>query len=201
MTVTEFARQSEMKLTSWTDRIFKTAGVRISDFNIVKMIKLCDFSMSRLKSESDKLISYCKRNNLDSVPNEIVELMVKPSGENAVYEFTDAVLRRSKKEACTLLENLKQQNVEAIALVASLAKTFNALALVKSARGKITEQEFATLTGCFPWQLRTYTAASEGFEKEALQKAIHLTLLCDSDLKSVSVPPYVLVENLVVSVL
>jgi DNA polymerase-3 subunit delta len=201
MTVVEFARQSEMKLTSWTDRIFKSEEVRISDFNIVKMIKLCDFSMTRLKSESDKIIAYCKRNSLDSVPNEIIELMVKPSGESAVYEFTDAVMRRSKKEACTLLENLKQQNVEAIAIVASLAKTFNALAVVKSARGKLSDSEFAVVTGCFPWQLRSYTSASENFERKELQKAIRLTLICDRELKSISVPPFALLEDLVVSAL
>ncbi len=201
MTVTEFARQSEGKLTSWTDKIFRNAEVRISDFNIVKMIKLCDYGMMRLKSESEKLIAYCKRNSLDSVPNELVELLVKPSGENAVYEFTDAVMRRSKKEACTLLEKLKQQNVEPVIIVSSLAKTFSALSLVKSARGKLTESEFAAVTGFFPWQFRSYASVVGNWETLSLAKAIELTLICDRELKSIGAPPFALVSDLVVSAL
>ena len=201
MTVTEFARQSENKLTSWTDKIFRSAEVRISDFNIVKMIKLCDYSMMRLKSESEKLIAYCKRSSLDSVPNEIVELFVKPSGENAVYEFTDAVMRRAKKEACTLLEKLRQQNVEPVVIVSSLAKTFNALSLAKSARGKLTDSEFAAVTGFFPWQLKNYVSAAQNWENASLARAIELTLICDRELKSIGVPPFTLVSDLVVSAL
>ncbi len=201
MTVTEFPRQSEMKLISWTDRIFKNDEIRISDFNISKMIKLCDFSMTRLKSESEKLIAYTKRNGLDTVPNEIIDILVKSSAENETYEFTDAVLRRQKKEACTILENLKGQNIEPIVLASVLSKAFGTLAVVKSARGKMNDNEIAGITGVFPWQVKNYVTASSCWEEKDLRLAIDLTFQCDIDLKSTGVDGYVLIERLVVQAL
>ncbi len=198
MTVTEFPRQSEMKLTSWTDRIFKNEEIRISDFNISKMIKLCDFSMTRLKSESEKLIAYSKRNGLDTVPNEIIDILVKSSAENETYEFTDAVIRRQKKEACTILENLKGQNIEPIVLASVLSKAFCALAVVKSARGRMNDNEIAGITGVFPWQVKSYVTASSYWEEKDLRQAIDLTFQCDIDLKSTGIDGYVLIERLVV---
>lgn len=201
MTVTEFARQSEMKLLSWTDRIFKTAEVRISDFNITKMIKLCDFSMTRLKSDSEKLIAYCKHNGLDTVPNEIIDLLVKPTAENEGYEFVDAFIKKSKKEACTILENLKGQNVEAVIVLSMIAKAVNALSVLKSSRGKYPDPEVINMTGLFPWQIKSYISASSNWTTSELKKATELTFACDSDLKSTGVPPYVLLERLVVSII
>lgn len=201
MTVTEFARQSEMKLLSWTDRIFKTSEVRISDFNITKMIKLCDFSMTRLKSDSEKIIAYCKRQGLDTVPNEIIDLLVKPTAENEGYEFTDAVIKRNRKEACTILENLKGQNVEAVIILSMLSKALNALSVIKSARGKFSDNDIATMTGLFPWQIKSYIGAASNWNGVDLKKAVGLAFDCDSDLKSTGVPPYVLLERLVVSIL
>lgn len=201
MTVTEFPRQSEMKLTAWTDKIFKTSDVRISDFNIAKMIKLCDFSMTRLKSESEKLIAYTKRNGLDTVPNDIIETLVKSSAENETYEFADALLRRQKKEACTILENLRGQNVDPVILVSVIAKTLNALAFVKSSRGKASDSEVASATGIFPWQTRFYNSASSLWGENELKRAIDLTFECDKDLKSKSIDGYVLVERLLVTAL
>ncbi|MBQ7897154.1 MAG: DNA polymerase III subunit delta [Clostridia bacterium] len=201
MTVTEFSRQSEMKLLSWTDRIFKTAEVRISDLNISKMIKLCDFSMTRLKSDSEKLIAYCKRNALDTVPNEIIDLLVKPTAENEAFEFTDALIRRNKKEACTILENLKGQNVEAVIILSIIQKALNALSVVKSARGKLSDADISAVTGLFPWQIRNYLSASSNWTNDELSHSVRLAFLCDGDLKSTGVAPYVLLERLVVSIL
>lgn len=201
MTVTEFPRQSEMKLLSWTDRIFKTAEVRISDLNITKMIKLCDFSMTRLKSDSEKLIAYCKRKGLDTVPNDVIDLLVKPTAENAAYEFSDALIRKNKKEACSILENLKGQNVEAVILLSIIQKAINALTVIKSSRGKLSDADIASITGLFPWQIRNYLSASSGWTNEELARATHQAFLCDGDLKSTGVAPYVLLERLVVSIL
>ncbi len=199
--MTEFPRQSEMKLTSWTDRIFKGAEVRISDFNIVKMIKLCDFSMTRLKSESEKLIAYCKHNALDTVPNEIIEVFVKPTGENVIYEFSDAVIRRSKKEAMAILENLKSQNIESVVVLATLIKTLNALAVVKSARGNLSAKEISLITELSEKQVPFYQRASSNWTNEELKNAVHLTFVCDKDLKSNATPPFVLLERLVTEIL
>ena len=198
---TEFPRQSEMKLTSWTDRIFKSAEVHISDFNIVKMIKLCDFSMTRLKSESEKLIAYCKQNSTDTVPNEIIEVLVKPTGENAIYEFSDALIRRSKKEAIAILENLKSQNIDSVMVLATISKTLNALALIKSARGKLSSKELHDLTELSEKQIPFYQRALTNWSSADIKNAIHLTFICDRDLKNSSTPPFILVERLVAVIL
>ncbi len=201
LTMVEFPRQSEQKLLSWVDKIFRTAEVRISDVNITRMIKLTDYSMTRLKNESDKLIAYCKFNKLDVVPNEIIDLFIKPCAENEVYEFTDAIIRHSRREACDILENLRAQNAEPIVLVAMIGKTVNGMALLKSARSTMSESELASLTGFFPWQIKKNTASLDLWSDKALRRAVELTFKCEGDIKSMRVPDYVLVESLVTAIL
>ncbi len=201
LTMVEFPRQSEGKLLSWTDKIFRTAEVRISDVNITKMIGLCDFSMTRLKNESEKLISYCKFNGLDSVPNELVDDFVKPCAENEVWDFTDAVIRHASRDAMNILENLRTQNVEPIILVSMIAKTVNGLSLLKSARSTMSDSEITALTGFAPWQIKKYVQSLDRWSESALKKAVELTFRCEGELKSMRAPDYVLVESLITSIM
>ncbi len=200
LTMTEFPKQSEQKLLSWVDKIFRTAEIRISDVNITRMIKLTDYSMLRLKSESEKLISYCKFNSLDSVPNEIIDVFVKPCAENQIFEFSDAIIRRSKKEALEILENLKSQNTEPIVIASTVAKTLNGLALLMSADKSVGDAELARLTGFFVWHIRKNIDALGKWTRASMKNALILTSRCESELKSIRTPDYVLIEALTVAV-
>lgn len=202
MTVTEFPRQTEQKLLSWVDKIFRLAEIRISDVNITRMINLCDYSMTRLKNDSDKLIAYCKFNKIASVPDEIVSLFVKPCAENEVWDFSDAVVKRSKKEALAILENLRIQRLDPIVIVSVIGKTLTAVATVKSAKSSMTDKDLnklADLKG--EWQVKRYRQNMDGWSEERLKRATELTFKCEGDLKSTTTPEYVLVESLVTAIL
>ena len=198
--MTEFPRQSEQKLLSWTDKMFRVAEVRISDVNITRMIKLCDYSMTRLKNDSEKLIAYCKKNSLDVVPDSIIELLVKPCAENEIWDFTDAVIRHSRREAMEILENLRTQNIEPIIIVAVLGKTLNGLALLKSDSSG-TDNELANRTGFFNWQIKRVMPHLSKWSVKQLRDALSRTFECEGDLKNSRSPEYALVESLTVSIL
>ena len=195
-TVAQFPRQSENKLISWVDKLFTSQSMRISDVNIGKMIKLCDFSMTRLKSESEKIIASCKFYNLDTVPKDMVDLFVKPTAENEVYEFQEAVLKKSFREAFLILENLRQHNVEPIPIVASLSKSLNVLSAIKSSKGKKDDNEIASVTGAFPWQVKKYRPFANLWSESELKKAFELVFVCDTELKNIVSPPFVLLTNM-----
>ncbi|MBE6650750.1 MAG: DNA polymerase III subunit delta [Ruminococcaceae bacterium] len=200
LTMTEFPRQSEQKLLSWTDKIFRVSEVRISDVNITRMIKLCDYSMTRLKNDSEKLIAYCKYNSLDVVPSEVIDLLVKPCAENEMWDFTDAVIRHSKRDALEILENLRTQNIDPIMIIAALGKTLNGLALLKSdSRG--SDNDLAKLTGFFPWQIKKVLPYVGRWSVKQLREALELTFACEGDLKNGRAPEYSLLESLTVSIL
>lgn len=202
LTMTEFPRQTLQKLLSWTDKIFRTAEVRISDVNITKMAELCDYSMTRLKSESEKLIAYCKFNHIDAVPNEIVDLFVKPCAENEVWDFTDAIVKRSKKESLETLENLRTQRIEPIIIVSMIGKTLTSLMAVRSAGSGMSDQELnrlADLKG--EWQVRRYRQSIDMWDEKRLKRAVEMTFAYEEDLKSTTTPEYVLLESLVTAIL
>lgn len=202
LTMVEFPRQSEQKLLSWTDKIFRTAEVRISDVNISEMIKLCDFSMTRLKNESDKLIAYCRFNQLDQVPNEIIDLFVKPCAENEVWDFTDAIVKRARREAMAILENLRTQRIEPIIIVSMIGKTLTAMVTIRSARSTVTDLELSRLADLKgDWQVRRYRENMDGWDEKRLKRAVELTFRCEEDLKSTTTPEYVLLEALVTAIL
>ena len=102
MTV-EFPRQSREKLLSWTDRIFTKESLHVSDVSIGKMIELCDYSMTRLRSESDKLVCRAKTEGIIEVPPDWIPLMIKPSAENETWEFCEAVMARDKGKTAEIL--------------------------------------------------------------------------------------------------
>lgn len=202
LTMVEFPRQSLQKLLAWTDKIFRTAEVRISDVNITKMAELCDYSMTRMKSESEKLIAYCKFNRLDAVPNEIVDLFVKPCAENEVWDFTDAIVKHSKKESMETLENLRTQRIEPIIIVSMIGKTLTAMMTLKSAKSSMTDMELSKLADLKgEWQVKRFRQWMDGWDTAKLRRAVELTFACEEDLKSTTTPEYALLESLVTAIL
>ena len=201
VTRVEFPRQSEQKLLSWVDKIFRTAEVRISDVNITRMIKLCDYSMTRLKNDAEKIIAYCKFNSLDCVPNEIIDALVKPTAENEVYEFSGALTRRARRETMEILENLKMQNLQPVMLLAVISKAVNNLAVVKSARSSVQSAELAKRLGISEFQIKYLKKDAENWSEASLKRAVELIFECDNELKSQRTDEYATLTALLTEIL
>jgi DNA polymerase-3 subunit delta len=183
-----FPRQSREKLLSWTDRIFTRESLHISDVSIGKMIDLCDYSMTRLKSESDKLVCRAKMEGIIEIPSDWIPLMVKPSAENETWELCEALIVRDKERTSTILENLFSQGFEPLVMFAAATKAIHALAAVKSAQESgIRGKEIVSVAGIFDWQSDRYQRAAYNRTLKGLKNSLEACDLCDIQLKGGSV--------------
>lgn len=179
----EFPRQKREKLLSWTDKIFTMESLHISDINIGRMIDLCDFSMTRLKSESDKLVCRAKMEGVYEIPTDWIYLMVKPSAENELYDLSDAILMRDKKRAADIFENIAAQNFEPSVIFAAVSKTVISMGILISAKesGKRPDHTVAGLM--FPWQLDKYMRSISSRTLAGISKGMQACVECDRALK------------------
>lgn len=182
----EFPRQKREKLLSWTDKIFTSESLHISDVNIGRMIDLCDYSMTRLKSESDKLVCRAKMEEVYEIPNDWINLMVKPSAENEIYDLSDAVAFRDGARASDILENIIAQNFDPIEVLSAIVKSVVTIATILSAREKGKRPEPASVGLLWDWQLEKYNKCLSSRTMKGLEKSIKACVECDRALKGES---------------
>jgi len=182
----EFPRQKREKLVSWTDRIFTSESLHISDVNIGRMIDLCDYSMTRLKSESDKLVCRAKMEGVYEIPSDWVSLMVKPSAENEIYDLSDAIAFRDKLRAGDVLENILSQNFDSVEVLSVIIKTVVTLATILSAVEKGKRPEPASVGLVWDWQLEKYNKCLQSRTMKGLEKSIKACVECDRAIKGES---------------
>ncbi|MBR5460434.1 MAG: DNA polymerase III subunit delta [Clostridia bacterium] len=181
----EFPRQKIEKLRSWVDKFFTSEDLEITSVAIDRMIELCDYSMTRLKSEADKLVCRAKFEKIVEVPSEWVSEMVKPSAENEIFDLTDAIVAMNAQKAVAVYENLLGQNFDPALVFASIAKTVTTLAVLWSAKESGVRAKEAALSvgGIFDWQAEKYYRFLTSRTGKGLQKSINACDLCDRRLK------------------
>lgn len=198
----QFARQPKQKLVSWTDRIFSSENVRIRDVDISKMIDLCDFSMTRLKNESEKLICRAKSQNLEEIVPEWIDKTVKPSAENELFDLSDALLEMDKTRAVEIFENLVGQNFDPSVILATLSRAIVSESVFFSARksGK-SRNDAAALSEVPVWKSDKYDVALSKRTEEGICKSVRDVFECEVKLKSEAGDKIFLVERLLFTLL
>lgn len=198
----QFARQPKEKLMSWTDRIFSSDGVRIRDVDISKMIELCDYSMTRLKNESEKLICLAKFEKLSEIVPEWIDKTVKPSAENALFDLSDTLLDMDKARAVEIFENLVSQNFDPNVILATLSRAVVSMSVFFSARGSgKSRNDAATLAEVPVWKSDKYDASLSKRTVAGIVKSVRDVFECEMKLKSESGDKVFLVERLLFTLL
>ncbi len=198
MTV-EFPRQPKGKLVSWTDKIFTSESLRIADFLIERMIELCDFSMTRLRSESEKLCARAKFENKTDVPREWIDEMVRPTAENELYELSEAVARLDTRRAVEIFENLASQNVEPVVILGAVSRTVSGLSVLYSAlnSGAKVKDSYRAAGFMFEWQAERFSRLLKPRTSEGLCRSVRECFECDLAVKGNSANKLLLVERLI----
>lgn len=196
----EFPRQKKEKLLSWADNHFVKESLHIHDVAIEKMIELCDYSMTRMKNEIDKLVCRAKAEKLEVVPAEWVTDMVKPTAENELYELTDAIATMNTSRAASIYENLVSQNFEPVVVFGAIAKTICALAVLWSARETgVRMNDAAQTAGLFPWQAEKYYKLISSRTAAGIRASVEACDVCDRRLKGEWQNKTVLLNALIVT--
>ncbi len=182
---TKFPRQEKEKLRSWTDKIFTTESLHISDVSIDKMIELCDYSMTRLRSEGDKIVCRAKFSGVVQIPQEWIPEMVRPTAENAIFDLCDAVMLQNRSEAGDIFENLAGQNFEPNVILASVSRCISGLLMMYSAiNSGVSPKDAVIPSGFQAWQADKVTKALRNRTATGLARSVEKCLECDTFIKT-----------------
>ena len=200
LTVVEFPRQPREKLLSWTDKIFTSESLHINDADIVKMIELCDYSMTRLKNESDKLICRAKFEKITSIPSVWVVDTVKPTAENELYELSEAVIAMDRSKATRIYENLDAQNFDPVIIFSTVSRAVVSLCALWSAReSNVRPEDAAGIAGLFDWQAKKYSNFLSSRTADGIKKSLDECYRCDTLLKWDTADKRLLLNKLIVT--
>lgn len=126
---------------------------RLSDDNSYDLIERCEQDYSRILLEIDKVIQYARASGIDV--NEAYTALIgdgaisKPP-KDAIFEFTDALLRAKIQEAFGLLEQCKALGEPPLRIISVLYTNFRRVLQVQAC----TTNDVCKTTGLSAWDVK-----------------------------------------------
>lgn len=189
-----FAHLTENALIGWIQKILATAKLGSTDQAARRMVRLCGQDMQKLRNELYKLEAYLLSQGRNQLELSDVDLFVHGDSDAQSYQLADAVFSRDAVRAAQLFEGLRAQRVEPVILAGSLAKSIGCAALAVS---NATPQQAKAAADLADWQMRNYREKLRDYDRSYFAAALQLCLECDRKMKSQGHDGYVLVENLI----
>ena len=135
VTFVDCGKADEETIKKWIYLTTKKAGIYADGVTCGLLAAYCNYDMSRVSMETEKLLQYCAAVGAQRLTDEIVQENVAPESEYKIYELTNAVSRKNYAEFVTILQDFLQKNVEIVSLLSMLGNYFKALYEVKLMRG------------------------------------------------------------------
>ena len=126
---------------------------RLSDDNSYDLIERCEQDYSRILLETDKVIQYARASGIDV--NEAYTALIgdgaisKPP-KDAIFEFTDALMRAKIQEAFRLLEQCKALGEPPLRIISVLYANFRRVLQVQAC----TTNDVCKTTGLSAWEVK-----------------------------------------------
>lgn len=127
VTFVDCGRSDEETIKKWIYVTCKREGVYIDGVTAGLLASYCNFDMSRVSKETEKLLCYCEATGLDKIKDELVAELVYPDTEYKFYELTNAIARKNYSAFMRILNELQTKGNNEITLLSSLASYFKGL--------------------------------------------------------------------------
>jgi DNA polymerase III subunit delta len=187
-------------LVNWIVSKVSESGKRIEPQVAEMIFDLKGNSLLEINTEIEKLLTYIL--DKDSISTEDILVVTGSTKEFNVFELSNAIGRNDKPGALRILENLLDQNVEPLYILAMLSRHFIILwkvsCLKRQTRGMT---EIASVVQINPYFVKDYLSQTEKFSTGRIEFCLKLLLEADLLLKSVSLSKRVIVENLLCQML
>ena len=181
---TEFTFQSEALLIKWVSKLAARSNKQISRDTAVKLIKACGGSMDRIKSETDKIISYTAGSEIRLSD---VDMLTDAIDEADVFKLCEYIGRKQyDKAASSLAVLLQNPDASEIAIVAALISCYRNLGAARLVLDRKAGSSLLKDFGLFGYFASNASDTAKLFSEEQIKKSINLCLETDYQLKSSS---------------
>ncbi len=166
-------------LIKWISAVCQRAGKRISAVAAQTICEYCLRDMSRIDSETRKLIAY---ETGEEITLEDVHLLVNRDVEFQVYDLANAVALKQTDRALQIVETLLADRQDASMLVGSVYGTFRRMFYVSVSQ--LSQKELGSFLKVKDYAIVKARESAQNFKPIALKKALDLCAAADFDLKS-----------------
>lgn len=129
----EIPKEEFASLQSWLSAYLGKSQLRISREAAESLILRCDFSMSELALELNKLENYCLYSADQEITLDLLDLCCREDLQGNIFKLTDAVSAHRTTEALTLLDKLLKQKEAPALILFMLARHFRQLLCAQEA--------------------------------------------------------------------
>lgn len=193
----EMPHQTPALLKKWIMRHFEPEGISSDDRSLGRICEMCDYDMTALSRECEKLICYMKANSLNEVTPEIISNVCCEYGEAGAFALTNAIVTGDKTEALGVLKEYKDKRRAAVSVLGAIISDFsNMLTVSVYMKSGLYKVDIAKKTGLHEFRVGRYMEAVKGKDPERVRKMLELCRDADMSLKSSSVD-YIALERLI----
>jgi DNA polymerase-3 subunit delta len=185
-------------LESWIVKRAQGLGVKITPEATSLLANFMGNQLRMLANEIDKLATYAgERARIDV---EDVRLLSASAQEARIFDLTDALAQRKRKEALDLLHDLLADGEPPLKLISTITSQVRSLLLVKElASDGLRVQQIVTATGMAPFVAEKALRQVGKFQMAQLEGAYRQLLATDAALKRSRMTPEMALDLLVVN--
>ncbi len=196
--ICEFEHQSIADLGLWITRFLKSFDKEISRDDANYMAEIAGPSMTTIKSELEKLLSYTK--DMDTISRDMIDTLVTRNIENKVFMMVDDIVDKNTGPALQKLNDLKALNEEPIKIISIIFKkfaTFHKLILLKNKPIK----EVCSLTGLYEKHAKNNLTKANMLGTKKIAMVMLRCRDMDFAIKNGSIDKWVAVETIISEIL
>ena len=175
--VVECAKADTQLLIKWVKARCSQSNVNIDGQTAKTLVEFCLSDMTRIKTETDKIISYI--GNGSEITLQDVFDMVEQDVEYKVYELTDYVAKKDFLKALSVIKDMTNKGEPSQRILSYIYNYFRRLLHV--AISDMPDIEKAKAFGVKEYAVTKMKQQSAMFKKRALKNAVDV--LCDADYK------------------
>ncbi len=184
-------------LESWIHKRTQALGVKITDEATSLLANFTGSQLRMLANEIDKLATYV--GDRASIDVEDVRLLSASAQEARIFDLTDALAQRNRKQALDLLHDLLADGEPPLKLISTITSQVRSLLLVKElANEGLRIQQIVSATGMAPFVAEKALRQVGKFQTAQLEGAYRQLLATDAALKRSRMTPEMALDLLVV---
>jgi DNA polymerase-3 subunit delta len=195
--VVDLAELKAFALKNWAEDYIRRQGKKISGAALERLMDLAGADMVSLANEVEKLLIYIGEEK--EISASAIEQLVPSTRQHELYELTDAIGKKDRRNAIRLMANILDSGEPALRVLATLARHFRQLLIVKELLESGADQRtlMAAAQIPFPRALEGLIKAARSVDLMDLRQLCLKTAEADRRLKSSGVDQKLILESLV----
>ena len=127
VTLVDCSKSDEETIKKWIYLTMKKTGVVADGMTCDLLAAYCNYDMSRIAMETEKLLLVASATGVERMTDELVREHVHPETEYKVYELTNAISRGNYAEYVRILQDLTAKSTDVIPVLSMIASYFRTL--------------------------------------------------------------------------